>query len=279
MRVFLVAAALLFTMTGARANSTIAPAHSLSWAGNLGWINWRANEANGVEITSSYCAGYLYSANVGWINLGNRPIHGVRYTNTDGDYGINIESNGDLRGYAYGANIGWVNFESLGSPKIDIITGKLSGYAYSANTGWLTLAEQTSFIQTLVAPNMVDLDQDGIADAWEIKYAGTLNRFTATSDTDGDGVTDLAEFLSGTNPLDPADFLKILNITAGSATNSVVITWTSIPQREYFLDSRETLTTGSWTPIKTIPADSGTNTSATISISSGTEFFRIREGN
>lgn len=45
-----------------------------------------------------------------------------------------------------------------------------------------------------------DKDGDGMADAWEMQYFGTLAR-DGTGDVDNDGSTDLNEFLSGTNPL------------------------------------------------------------------------------
>jgi hypothetical protein len=280
MRVFLAIAALLCSLMGAQAVSTISPAHSFSWAGNIGWINWRADETNGVEITASYCSGYFYSANVGWINLGRRPRQGVRYSNLTDDYGVNIESNGDLRGYAYGANIGWISFQSQGSPKIDLTNGKMSGSAYSANIGWLTLGDPAAFIQNQIGPDQLDADKDGISDAWEIQYAGTLNRFTATSDFDGDGVTDLAEFRNGTNPSDPADPVRILSVAQGAAPNSVKITWTTSGEKQYSIESSDRLLPAAWNPAATTQGAPGLNkTTLTLTISGNTKFFRIRSVN
>lgn len=48
-----------------------------------------------------------------------------------------------------------------------------------------------------------DSDQDGMADEWENIHFGNLTRGSAvdsSSDFDGDGYTDLEEFLNGTNP-------------------------------------------------------------------------------
>lgn len=45
-----------------------------------------------------------------------------------------------------------------------------------------------------------DTDGDGIADEWEQRYFGTLDRATAISDFDNDGLLDLNEFIQATNP-------------------------------------------------------------------------------
>lgn len=51
-----------------------------------------------------------------------------------------------------------------------------------------------------------DDDGDGIADTWEIDNFGDTSSADATSDHDGDGSSDLAEFTAGTDPMDPASF-------------------------------------------------------------------------
>ncbi|HUT69840.1 MAG TPA: choice-of-anchor U domain-containing protein [Desulfatiglandales bacterium] len=44
-----------------------------------------------------------------------------------------------------------------------------------------------------------DTDGDGMLDAWELEHFGTLDR-DGTGDFDGDGISDLDEFLNGTDP-------------------------------------------------------------------------------
>jgi hypothetical protein len=44
-----------------------------------------------------------------------------------------------------------------------------------------------------------DEDGDGMSDEWELRYFGTLDR-DGTGDCNGDGYTDLEEFLNGTDP-------------------------------------------------------------------------------
>ncbi len=44
-----------------------------------------------------------------------------------------------------------------------------------------------------------DVDGDGLSDAWELTFFGSLQA-SATTDSDGDGLTNLEEFQAGTNP-------------------------------------------------------------------------------
>ncbi len=47
--------------------------------------------------------------------------------------------------------------------------------------------------------DLTDSDHDGIPDAWEMMYFGNLNS-SGTNDPDGDGATNIAEYMAGTNP-------------------------------------------------------------------------------
>lgn len=155
--------ALLTVGISLRAATTIDAANRYAYGANIGWIDWRGNTNNGAVVGLSgsqpgyyFCAGTIYSANVGWINLGNgSPVNGYAYLNSVSDFGVNMDSSGNLRGYAYGANIGWIAFESTGAPKVDLTTGNLSGYAYSANCGWLSLSNATARVQTDVTKIVV----------------------------------------------------------------------------------------------------------------------------
>jgi hypothetical protein len=48
---------------------------------------------------------------------------------------------------------------------------------------------------------------DGLPDEWKLLYGMDPLRAQATEDPDGDGVNNLQEYIAGTNPLDPADYL------------------------------------------------------------------------
>ena len=50
-----------------------------------------------------------------------------------------------------------------------------------------------------------DSDGDGLPDNWELANFGNLTTANATSDFDGDGTSDLSEYLAGTSPVNPAE--------------------------------------------------------------------------
>ena len=55
-----------------------------------------------------------------------------------------------------------------------------------------------------------DSDSDGLPDVWELAYSMDPSRpGDQNNDPDNDGRTNLEEFLSGTNPLDPNSYLRI----------------------------------------------------------------------
>ena len=186
--------------------STVNVTNRYAYAANTGWIDARADTANGAVIGRYVCSNYLYAANTGWIHLGDgTPANGLSYGNASAaDYGVNV------------------------SPY-----GLLTGYAWSANAGWISLSNAYAFVQTDRLGSGPDTDGDGLPDPWEYSYTNTLAGLGATpADADGDGSPDSDEYGAGTDPTDPSDLLVI---TAWTATNlpSASLTWASTDTRFY----------------------------------------------
>ncbi len=267
------------TIATAYATTTIDPANNFAYGANLGWMDWRGDAANGVVIGEYVCSGYIYSANVGWIRLGNgSPANGIQYQNNSStDFGVNTDSLGNLRGYAYGANIGWVNFENTGAPKVDTKTGAFTGYAYSANCGWISLSNATAQVQTDSIKLGVDSNSDGIADAWELQNFGTIN-INVNADPDGDGMSNLQEYLAGTNPNDANSNLRVTSDNLGSGGTFVALTWNSVMSRCYFMEKATTLSPANWVDSgRGQIAAAGSSTSASFTDTNAPiRFYRIR---
>jgi Divergent InlB B-repeat domain len=68
----------------------------------------------------------------------------------------------------------------------------------------------------------VDADGNGINDDWEMKYFGHIG-IDPNADPDGDGFSNLQEFLAGTDPTNGASALHITSVTATG--DDILINW------------------------------------------------------
>lgn len=279
---------LLLAAASVQAQSTINATNKYAYAANLGWVNARGDVANGLVIGEYVCSGFAYAANVGWINFGGGNSPNGYYSNlSSADFGVNQDGTGRLRGYAYGANIGWINFEDVGNPTVDLLTGKLSGYAYSANCGWISLngidaTLQPYFVATDIIRRGFSSQGDGIPDAWKIIHFGSvLNPLAAANqDPDGDGKTNLQEYLDGTDPNNPNSALKITNF--GQGATQVTVTWTSVPPSSGYTYTIETnpdlLPATPWSDsgLGLITPSGGPTTSRNVNYAALQYFYRVR---
>ena len=84
-----------------------------------------------------------------------------------------------------------------------------------------------------------DLNDNGLADAWEQQHAGESEPLQPHDDPDGDGLHNLAEYLAGTAPHDPRSVLGMLGVVKTDST-APVIRWQSAPGRTYDIFKRTT---------------------------------------
>jgi hypothetical protein len=262
----------------AHAQSTIDSVNNFAYGANIGWINWSGDTVNGAVIGEYVCSGYIYSANVGWICLGNGlPINGIYYQNLSAaDFGVNQDGFGNLRGYAYGANIGWVNFESTGAPKVNLQTGVLSGYVWTANCGWISLSNMTAYVQTGTIQKGV-LAPDGLPIAWLLSNFGTTN-VDANADPDHDGMSNLQEYLAGTDPNNPNSNLQITSESFAPGGTSANITWSSVPSRYYYIQKTLELNATIWgdSELSLISPSAGASTTANFTETNApARFYRV----
>jgi len=142
----------------------------------------------------------------------------------------------------------------------------ISGVNYGLT--WPTLASGTPYL---------DADQDGMDDNWEIQHFGNTSRGSATDSTgdfDGDGYTDLEEYLNGTNP-------KVYESEKGSLTftpsSGVILTEVTIQGTNLggvsevaFNGTRAAFTIDSDTQIRTLVPAGATTGKISVTDDNGT---------
>jgi hypothetical protein len=87
-----------------------------------------------------------------------------------------------------------------------------------------------------------DTDADGLADDWELRYFGTTAAVDGTADTDGDGHTDLQEFVAGTNPTNALSQLRIESIVQDG--DNIQVDWRTAGGRTNVIQAAATVTNG-----------------------------------
>ena len=123
---------------------------------------------------------------------------------------------------------------------------------------------------------MVDTDANGLPDWWELQYFGHLTGTDPNADADHDGMSNLAEWLAGTNPTTASSCLQLLAIPSNNP-NVFVVSWPSVAGKYYRLERATNLLTGFNSVVQTnIAATAPTNTVTDTAILPGnTRLYRV----
>jgi len=122
---------------------------------------------------------------------------------------------------------------------------------------------------------IVDTDSNGLPDWWELEYFGHQTGTDPNADPDHDGMSNLAEWIAGTNPTNAASCLRLTMVSATNA-NNVVVSWSSVAGKSYWLERSTNLLTGFSTISTNIAATAPTNTQTDTAVLPGnTRFYRV----
>ena len=87
---------------------------------------------------------------------------------------------------------------------------------------------------------------------------------------------DVAEYAADTDPLDPADFFRILAFATSDSGATVDVAWTSRPSRQYRIETRPDFFQPWTLAIDNFAPDPGTTTSLTLlDVPDDQRFYRI----
>ncbi len=118
----------------------------------------------------------------------------------------------------------------------------------------------TNDLSFSAAYSFPDLNHNGISDYWEDEHFGSVAAdHPAGKDSDGDGMSDYAEFVAGTDPMNPSSRFTLSASLQDVQSGRWSLVWHSVPRHEYRVQVSEDLQ--NWT---TFPWLTATETNTTF---------------
>jgi len=123
---------------------------------------------------------------------------------------------------------------------------------------YVVISNVVSVVTSTNAVLFIDSDKDGLPDSWELAHGlNPTNKNDATLDADGDSMSNLQEYIAGTDPQDPQSYLRI--DAAPGPNSGAILSFTAISNRTYSIVYNTNLTNGTWTRLMDVAIAAGTN--------------------
>ncbi|MBM4149717.1 MAG: hypothetical protein FJ224_11865 [Lentisphaerae bacterium] len=88
-------------------------------------------------------------------------------------------------------------------------------------------------------------------------------------------MTDVAEAVAGTDPLDPESYLRFADVQSDPGIGGIVLGFNSVPGRVYWLQSATGLTSSVWTPGAVLVGGTGARVEVTGTNAAARSFYRL----
>ena len=157
----------------------------------------------------------------------------------------------------------YTKVNAAGDPLAEVF----SNWSMLTQTGRNTSTRQAQF------PGGTDTDSDGIPDGWELYYSLNRNVADPNLDSDGDGMTNLMEYIAHTDPTAASSAFRISSVQK-PGTSSLTLSWESVAGLTYLVQSASS-PAGPFATLQTVTSAGDETTSATVPTAGGRMFFRV----
>jgi hypothetical protein len=119
-----------------------------------------------------------------------------------------------------------------------------------------------------------DSDSDSMPDYWELDYFASITNGIPTLDSDGDGQSNLGEFVGGSNPTNAASkFVFTTHQIQNNGSTLLVLNWNALSNRIYSVEASTNLLSGFSTLEENLPYPQNAYTNSTATPAT---FFRVK---
>jgi len=184
---------------------------------------------------------------------------------------------------------GWANLSlagktTIGSVSFKIPDGAVAGTTYRVRFAFASVLsnEMISLVESFAGRVRVLealADEPEVSDEWLTRFFNSVDRalVSANLDTDGDGISNLKEFLAGTDPTNIRSRLEFIGskLATPDPAGNLRLEWITAPGKTYVVECAENPATGPWTVIGTVTGD-GEAKEVLAENSGDQRFYRIR---
>ncbi len=124
-----------------------------------------------------------------------------------------------------------------------------------------------------------DVDMDGMPDEWEALHGLDQNSAADSAlDLDGDGQSNLDEYLANTNPANSASSFQVVRIEEIVGSPGMVqLSWSSVPGMTYQVEASDSMQPGSWSDVTSGPLVANSSvTQLNVAMINDRRFYRAR---